>query len=322
MIVDGLPGSNNGFFANACPGVQAAIYAQMTWSMMFNAFLFAFFFTILSKCENRSVQVVFADKLCINVKDSQMPLSDKVDDESSNIFINARCYDIDSAYPIVEAHVRMYLIDRHMKMHILRLHEPNDDLGGVLYTSLPVEISHRIDHHSPLSPIKFRKLPFLASTCGLALRSVDSTTGNRDEIVCPVCGESYGTYERLRKHVAYSRIIEESDEYPRENSHLGLDVPDKIPTLTMDEVRDFISESLSEIIVVVEGIDPQVSGTFQALQSYKYDDIAWEGIFEPCLSVQNDKFVVNMERFHQVRCPEEYSSSEDSDGDSLIQYSA
>ena len=90
----------------------------------------------------------------------------------------------------------------------------------------------------------------------------------------------------------------------------------------MDEVRDFISESLSEIIVVVEGIDPQVSGTFQALQSYKYDDIAWEGIFEPCLSVQNDKFVVNMERFHQVRCPEEYSSSEDSDGDSLIQYSA
>ena len=54
----------------------------------------------------------------------------------------------DSSHPLVECHARMYLIDQNMKFHPLRLLEPNDDLGGCLYPSVPTPIIHHIDHHS------------------------------------------------------------------------------------------------------------------------------------------------------------------------------
>ena len=79
--------------------------------------------------------------------------------------------------------------------------------------------------------------------------------------------------------------------------------------------------NLSEIIVVVEGIDPQLSGTFQALQSYRYEDIAWDCEFEPCLSVSamgagrksGRGYVVDMAKFHQVRSINSLSPSSPSD---------
>ena len=86
---------------------------------------------------------------------------------------------------VVEAHARMYVLDHKLKMHPLRLADPNDDLGGVLYPSVPADIVHVIDHHSILTP---RKYPFIESSNGLTLRSIDSFTGNRDEVICPVCG--------------------------------------------------------------------------------------------------------------------------------------
>jgi hypothetical protein len=266
---------------------------------MYNAFLFSFFFTIISKCENRSIQIVFSNKMCINVKEFGRKTSSG-ESSPSGVCANVQCYDIDSVYPVVETHARMYMIDRHLKLHVLRLLSPNDDLGGMLYTSLPSIITHHVDHHSPLSPSHL-KMPFIAHSHGLVLRASDSATASRDEIVCPVCGESYGTYERFRKHVEYCRIIEEKDEYPPEKSHLGLQLPEEIPAITLSEVRKHMSENLSEIIVVVEGIDPQISGTFQALQSYRYEDIAWNADFEPCLSATLDKFTVNMVKFHQIR---------------------
>ena len=284
--LDGLPGSTNAYFEANCPEVQVAIYAQMTWSMMFNAFLFAFFFASLSKCENRSVQMVFANKLCISIKDGR-------------ICVSSRCYDIDSSNPVVEAHARMYVMDRKMKMRVLRLHDPNDDMGGMLYASLPTEITHVVDHHSALSP---RAMPLIMSSPGLVLRGADSHAGNREEIECPVCGETYGTYERLMKHVQYTRMVEERDGYQLENSHRAFRMPDISP-ISLEEVKSYIENSISEIVVVVEGIDPQVSGTFQSLQSYKYKDIVWEGEFEPCLSVKNNQFAVDLSLFHDIRVP-------------------
>ena len=96
-------------------------------------------------------------------------------------------------------------------------------------------------------------------------------------------------------------MVEEHDGYPVEGSHLSLEVPENIPTLTLEDVQEYLSQNLAEIIVVVEGIDPQVSGTFQALQSYKYEDICWDGEFVECLHIQNKKFSVCMEKFHEVR---------------------
>ena len=218
------------------------------WSMLFNAFLFAFFYTSLSKCESRGLQVVFSNKIII-----------KEDKKTGKVLVSSRCYDIDAEFPVVEAHVRMYVMDRRMKMHNLRILDPDDDMGATLHISVPVEMQHHVDHHSALSP---RGMPLIANPSGLCLRSSDSHAGNRDEIECPVCGELYGTYDRLRKHVRYQRIVEEQEEYPKEDTHLSFQMPEIRP-ITLQEVKTYIESFMSEIIVVVEGLTLKYLGPFR-----------------------------------------------------------
>ena len=80
-------------------------------------------------------------------------------------------------------------------------------VSSVLYPSVPADIIHHIDHHSALCPPKFRHQnnfsTLVQSSHGMVLRSLASNTGNHDEIICPVCGEPYGTYERWKQHFAY-----------------------------------------------------------------------------------------------------------------------
>ena len=302
--------------------------------MLSNAFLVSFFFALMSKSETRSIQLIFSKKLCVNVIDGKVCVNIRCYDlvrfatvkilkanvviEIANVltkdmiscYVSILCSTVyhavfllknqidnqDSAHPLVECHARMYLIDHKMKFHPLRLLEPNDDLGGVLYPSAPTSIIHHIDHHSALSP---SSMPLTESDHGLALRSVDSATANREEIICPVCGEGYGTYDRLMKHIEYTRIVEKQDEYPVEGSHLGFEMPDTSP-ITLAEVQRHIERKLSEIVVVVEAIDPQLSGTFQSVQSYKYDDIEFGADFEKCMFTRDSKFVVDLLKFHGI----------------------
>ena len=268
---------------------------------MFNAFLFAFFYTTVSKSEHRSYQLVFSDKICIRT-------------ENEKVYLKIQCYDMDSKHPVVEAHVRLYLLDKDLKFHPLRVLYPYDDFGAMLFTSLPIQMIHHIDHHSALSP---RGMPLVMDSNGLTLKSADSPTGNREEIVCPVCGEAYGTYERLRNHIAYCRIVEEKDQFPKEGTHLGFVMPEIIP-LTIEEIQHHLETTYAEIVVVVEGIDPQMSGTFQSLQSYKYEDIVWEGDFEPCLLARENNLVVDLKKFHSVRVPGDISIHKDDDIENQI----
>lgn len=255
-------------------------------SMFFNAFLIAFFYSQISKAESRSIQLVFADKLCINMR-------------RGRVYASARCYDLDSAYPVVECHARMYLLDDKLKLHQLRICSPNDELNAMMYPSLPQTFSHNIDHHSALAP---RKLPLVQDVADFPLRSLDSESGSREEWVCPVCGETFGTHERLVNHIKYMQVIETRDGIPKEGSHLGVKLPAKSETvpITLQEVQLHIERTLSEIIVICEAIDPQLSGTFQALQSYRYSDIEFGADFAPCLYVKENKFVVDMKKFHDV----------------------
>lgn len=129
----GLPSGNNAFFER-CPGLQLVIYFQMVYSMLFNAFLLAFFFSRLARSETRAHQVLFSDKAIIEYRDGKW-------------LFHARIYDLDAAQPIVEAHLRVYVaswtgyqrqfgLDRQPHLlHALRLLSPNDELGGVMFTS-------------------------------------------------------------------------------------------------------------------------------------------------------------------------------------------
>ena len=139
----------------------------------------------------RGAQVVVANNAIVSVVDGQ-------------IRFQVRAYDVDAAHPVIEAHIRMYAVTKGRPVpRPLRILQPDDELGGMLFLSVPTVVSHQVDVYSILHP----PVETPIRPCGLLLRSVDSETCNREEMICPVCGESYGTYERLAKsrHVSTHR---------------------------------------------------------------------------------------------------------------------
>ena len=50
-------------------------------------------------------------------------------------------------------------------------------------------------------------------------------------------------------------------------------------------IRKHLAASELEVIVVLEGIDPHTSNTFQARHSYTCDDILFDHKHEPCMSL-------------------------------------
>lgn len=139
------------------------------------------------------------------------------------------------------------------------------------------------------------------------LRQADSVVGSREEAICPVCGESFGTHERLVNHVRYNKIVESERDFPIEGSHLGipeseLNKKPDVPITDIQSFEKFFEDDMAEILCVVEGIDPVMSGTFQALQSYGKDDIVWNknAYFRPCLNVDGSKIEIDLDDFHVV----------------------
>lgn len=282
----GLPSGSDAYF-RSCPWLQFVIYAQMVWSMMYNAFLFAFLFTRVGRCESRGVQVIFSRQAIISK-------------HSNGFRFQIRVYDVDAKFPVVEAHVRMYaLLKERPVPRPLRILQPDDELGAMLLLSLPNVVSHSVDVHSLLHPPGKEPL----DNHGLILREADSAVVSRESLCCPVCGETFGTFERWVTHVRYLQAHEgkkadiEPHLYHSSITEEQLSPPEPV---TIHDIKAHIKEHVSEILVVVEGTDPMMSGTFQALQSYRYEDIVWgEGLrFQPCLQVGRHRIWVDLNKFH------------------------
>lgn len=253
----GLPNGTNGFFEEECFRLQIAIYLQMTFSMCFNAFLFAFIFARMARCESRGAQVLFSDKAIMEVRDGKW-------------MMHVRIYDFDAAQPLVEAHVRMYcvswrdyerqtrdLVQPHL-LHQMRILQPDDDFGSYMFTSIPANVTHQIDSFSPLAPMKLRRKQEKMSHAGCPLREADQENGSRDGVMCPVCGETFGTVESLKRHVQYLALCEANDgDFPVIGSHRDPNlIRSKIfkPfTLTEEDIRDNLKDK--EIMVVIEAIE-------------------------------------------------------------------
>ena len=317
-----LPNGTNGFFEN-CPGLQAVIFFQMIWSMLYNAFLFAFFYARLAKVEARSAQVIFS-KTAILARRKTTTEDDEEDNSDVNPWtFSLRVADVDAANPIVEAHIRLYakVGPQLIEMRIL---SPNDMLGSCLFLGWPTTIVHAIDCHSPLHPMsstasfsscedgRHDHHSYQMSDAGLNLRHAEAAAGENNRYECPVCGEAYGSLTRLRNHVAFYQQNERNDGLPLEGSHCELQVDDicspAVPTL--HDLQEWYPD---EIIAVVEGIDPLTSGTFQAMQSYTLEDLTFGGEFATCCTTLNGKgaaatsanadaapVVLNLEKFHAV----------------------
>lgn len=207
-------------------------------------------------------------------------------------------------------YIRMYVVTQKSPIPIpLRLVIPND-LGAMLYLSLPSQVVHAMDAYSPMVPKS--KLKCLASPTvpqdGLNLRQIDGSTNNRDDVCCPVCGESYGTAERFIKHGKYQQMMETHDGVPMKGSHREVDWDEwetlmkKSTTWSLTQLEAFFRSDISEILCIVEGIDPIVSGTFQAIQSYQYEDIHFgEAHFADCVCLDTQgSLVVDLGFFHKI----------------------
>lgn len=296
----GLPSGTNAFFEDECRGIVIAIYFQMVWSMMFNAFLFAFFFTRIAKSEARGVQVIFSNRAIV----SRRP-------ESPHPCISFRVFDIDARHPVVEAHVRLYVVSQKSPIPMpLRVLIPDDDFGAMLYLSLPSQVVHAMDGYSPLTPKTKVKCGASATVPneGLNLRQADSSTNGRTDVNCPICGESYGTVEQLIRHGKYQKLIETNDGVNIYGSHQEVDwnewrdLMKKSVTWNVSELEAYFRSSISEIVCVVEGIDPLASGTFQALHSYQVQDICFGSAhFADCVCLnRKGQCVVDLDFFHRI----------------------
>ena len=171
---------------------------------------------------------------------------------------------------------------------------------------------------------------FVADYCGMMLRESDAYTNGRDGLRCAICGETFATVANLVQHIRYYQFSERHESLPIVGSHQELDVDalfkersiDRIMTGKVigkggseaaaadakigvdcgqhtfyDEFRRYYKRANVEIICVVEAIDPILSGTFHAVQSYTIDDIVCDAEFAPCVladvSAMNKSWLVN-----------------------------
>lgn len=233
--------------------------------------------------------------------------------EGNQVRFMFRTFDVDSVHPVVEAHVRLYGVTKDRPVpRPLRTLQPDDERHAMLFLSLPQVISHHIDVYSLLHPSwSDDDHPADAANShnnrGLVLRQVDSASCNREEVICHICGDDYGTYDRWLRHVKFQQRLERKNGYPTEGTHLSIKPEELIwdryaPETDLKVLQRYFMDNISEIICVVEGIDPLTSGSFTALYSYRAADIVWEdgAVFGPCLRVKNDMLKVDLDRFHDV----------------------
>lgn len=85
------------------------------------------------------------------------------------------------------------------------------------------------------------------------------------------------------------------------------------PALVAKEFRLFLAERFTEIIVLVEGVEPTTSCTLQARHSYLFPkDVVWDHDFADCMNLGTESrpSSVNFSRFHElVSIPVSYDPS-------------
>jgi len=213
----GFPASGDPFFQD-CVSLVVVVYFQVIISLAINALVVGLVLQRLGRADSRSHQVLFSNKACIRCI-------------HGHFYFMFQVYDLDRRHPVVEAHVRTYAVFHetdgtdtvHFQTRYMRLQNPNDELGGVLFLSVPCTVVHAIDQWSPLMSPEMARLAWEKADDGfvhnasnryvfpgLILREADAETGNRDATSCPVCGETFPTDQHLLRHIRYMQWEEKS----------------------------------------------------------------------------------------------------------------
>lgn len=259
---------SNDPYMNSCTSGITLLILIMIASTFMDALLLGLLYARISRADKRGLTVCFSDKAVIRT-------------------INGRRYFMLQlcemrAHQLVEAHVRCYCIRRwklpgeqhgdrrRLQQHYMRLQIPDDELGAMLFLGIPNVVVHRLDAWSPLVPA--------------SRLSKDGKHDGKDRYRFP---------EVLQR-------AEDVDSGLREGKPSQ---PYEIPAGEEGDetVRRFMASVKTEIVVVVEGIDPVTSNTASAVHSYTCDDIAWGKDFAPCATERMDGTCeINFEKFHDL----------------------
>jgi hypothetical protein len=199
------------------------------------------------RCGKRAgVRVIFSNQAIVGYrKDLQCPC------------LQVRLFDMDGRHPVVQATCTMYVITQRSPVPMpLRIIVQADDIGSMLFLSLPNEVVHAIDNDSLMVPD-----PTAASKIGKPRGPLNAAEEPRD-IYCPICGEPYDTVDNLIKHGKYQNIVEAHDNFPFIGSHQEVDWDEWEKAMTksrfwsLSQLQEYFETNLSEVICIVEGIDP------------------------------------------------------------------
>lgn len=280
-----FPGGEDDFYQEECTGLQVFVFFQILFNILFSAFLVSFFFAKLGTSEQRASQILFSKEAIITCRRGKWTFQMQV-------------YDTNSKQPVVEAHVRMYCVSwrdyekqtrtgNGCLYHEMKISAPSDSTDASLLLSLPTPVEHEIGEDSPLLPRKIK----------MNLRSNGT---------CPVCGQKHDSLDALKKHLEYYKITEDLLGFPIRGTHRDSDLTQPrnlhdVRKVTENNLREHLVDK--EIVCVVEGVEPIGSGSFQALQSYKFSDIIFGGRFAPSMSQQNGIIHIDTVRFPKVLPP-------------------
>mmetsp|Transcript_18440 Transcript_18440/g.30015 ORF Transcript_18440/g.30015 Transcript_18440/m.30015 type:complete len:843 (+) Transcript_18440:22-2550(+) len=220
----GFPSNTSTAFWQNCFHFPLVVWLQSSVGIFLNALTIALVVMRLGRADSRSHQVVFTDKATITFVNGQF-------------YLAFRVYDLDTNSPIVESHVRTYVMlhetdgtrTANFQLRYMRLENPNDELGSQLFLNTPCTVLHAIDQWSPLLPPYLRREHWLKHDDNfvhnsanryqypqIILRDCDLEIGGRDGTSCPVCGYTFPTDEHLLRHIRYEQFIESMEEEEEE----------------------------------------------------------------------------------------------------------
>jgi len=93
--------------------------------------------------------------------------------------------------------------------------------------------------------------------------------------------------------------LDKSTSSVNEKNNLYLKLKTRRVEDLRDAIRDHVTNSKIEIVVLVEGIEARSSNTFQARHSYTHENIVFDKFFATCMEVAPDGHAqVNLNHFH------------------------
>eukprot|EP00929_Paragymnodinium_shiwhaense_P015108 TRINITY_DN123125_c0_g1_i1.p1 TRINITY_DN123125_c0_g1~~TRINITY_DN123125_c0_g1_i1.p1 ORF type:complete len:583 (+),score=124.64 TRINITY_DN123125_c0_g1_i1:97-1845(+) len=305
-------------FFKPCPWYCLVLISQCLLGVSLDGSLVGVVYARISKGNTRSAAILFSDMAVIRTL-------------GENTFFSFQVCEMRKKH-LLDCTVKLFLFTRPfadpekhdhqvpIKMSRMRLAQPDDAMGGMLFLTFPNEVVHCIDAWSPMAggDCHVDRNGELASNVASTHfapvhRTADGGGGNRYLTSCPVCGECFYRPELMQLHAEYLSRPGTSDEEHKELAATlreELD-PRRQANNRRQDIKDFLDTRFAEVVCILEGVDPVSGASVQARHSYAAEEIVWDHHFVDCVKdavKPNGKpcVCIDFEEFHEIEPDERW----------------